>query len=77
MLQRHSSDSSLTLIERPCCPKCQICMMLVDVAHSFTGPDLRTFECPKCDVDYKALAEDPMKTKKAVGWLKGELRRPD
>ena len=39
MLQRHCSASSLTLIERPCCPKCQICMMLVDVAHSFTGPD--------------------------------------
>jgi hypothetical protein len=52
-------------------------MMLVDVAQSFAGPDLWTFECPKCDVDYKALAEDPIKTKKAVGWLKGELRRPD
>jgi hypothetical protein len=77
MLQRHSSDLSLTLTERPCCPKCQICMMLVDVARSVTGPDLRTFECPKCDVDYKALAEDPMKTKKAVGWLKGEQSRPD
>jgi len=77
MLQRDSSDPSPTLIELPCCPKCQICMMLVDVAHSFTGPDLRTFECPKCDVDFKALAEDTMKTKKAEGWLKGELRRPD
>jgi hypothetical protein len=76
MLQRHSPASSLTMIERPCCPMCQIRMMLVDLEPSFAGPDLRTFECPKCELDYKALAEDPMKSNKAVGWLQSELRPP-
>ncbi len=65
------------MIERPRCPMCQIRMMLVDLEPSFAGPDLRTFECPKCELDYKALAEDPMKSNKAVGWIKSELRPPE
>ena len=77
MLQFRSPDSSLTTIERPRCPKCQIRMMLVGVEPSFAGPDLPTFECPKCELDYKALAEDPMKSSKAVGWIKSELRSPE
>jgi hypothetical protein len=52
-------------------------MMLVGVEPSFAGPDLWTIECPKCELDYKALAEDPMKSKKAVGWIKSELRSPE
>ncbi len=28
------------------------------VEPSFAGPDLRTLECPKCELAYKALAED-------------------
>lgn len=72
-----SPESSLTMIERPRCPKCQIRMMLVGVEPSFGGPDLRIFECPKCELEYKALAEDPMKSNRAVGWLKGELRPPE
>jgi hypothetical protein len=75
MLHHHSRESSHTMIERPLCPKCQIRMMLVDVDFSFTGPDLRTFECPKCELDYKALANDPLTD--AVGWIKGELRSPE
>jgi hypothetical protein len=63
MLQPYSPESSLTMIKRPRCPKCQICMMLVGVEHSFAGPDLRTFECTKCELAYKALAEDPMKSR--------------
>jgi hypothetical protein len=51
---------SLGSIERPRCPKCEIRMMLVGVEPSFAGPDLRTFECPKCELAYKALAEDTM-----------------
>jgi len=41
--------------------------MLVGVEPSFAGPDLRTLECPKCELAYKALAEGPMKptTKRA------------
>ncbi len=77
MLHHHSRESSHSMIERPRCPMCQIRMMLVDLEPSFAGPDLRTFECPKCELDYKALAEDPMRSDKAVGWIKGELRPPE
>jgi uncharacterized C2H2 Zn-finger protein len=52
-------------------------MMLVGIEPSFAGPDLRTFECPKCELTYKAMAADPMKSNKAAGWLKGELRAPE
>lgn len=72
MLQRF--DSSPTMIERPRCPKCQICMMLVAVEPSFAGPDLQTFQCQICDLDYEAL--DPMKSSKVAGWIKSELRSP-
>jgi hypothetical protein len=77
MLQFRSPDSSLTMIERPRCPKCQIRVMVVGVEPSFAGPVLRTLECPKCELDYKALAEDPMKSNKAMGWIKSELRPPE
>jgi hypothetical protein len=59
----HSPESSRTMIGRPRCPKCQIRMMLVGVEPGFAGPDLRTFECPKCELAYKALAEDLMKSR--------------
>jgi hypothetical protein len=52
-------------------------MMLLGVELSFAGPDLRAFECPQCELDYKALAEDPMKSNKALGWIKSELRPPE
>jgi hypothetical protein len=46
---------------------CEIRMMRIGVERSFAGPDLRTLECPKCELAYKALAEGPMKrrTKRA------------
>jgi hypothetical protein len=62
MLHHHSRESSHSIIERPLCPKCQIRMLLLDVELGFAGPDLRTFECPQCELDYKALAEDPMES---------------
>jgi len=77
MLQFRSPDSSLTMIERPRCPKCQIRMMLVGVEPSFAGPVLLTLECPKCELDYNALAEDPMRSNKAAGWIKSELKSPE
>ena len=46
------------MIEQSRCPKCEIRLMLVGVERSFAGPDLRTLECPKCELAYKALAED-------------------
>jgi hypothetical protein len=58
---------SARMIERSRCPKCEICMMLVGVEPSFAGPDLRTLECPKCKLAYKALG-GPMKPRtKRVG----------
>jgi len=46
------------MMERPLCPKCQIRMMLAGGEPSFAGPDLRTVECPKCGLAYKALESD-------------------
>jgi hypothetical protein len=77
MFQTLSPESSLIMIERPRCPKCRIRMMLVGIEPSFAGPDLWTFECPKCELAYKVLAEDTMKSNKAAGWLKSELRPPE
>jgi hypothetical protein len=62
------------MIERSRCPKCEIRMMRVGVERSFAGPDLRTLECPKCELAYKALAEDH-ETENKAGWLKSELGR--
>ena len=76
MLHHHFRKSAHTIVERPLCPTCQIRMMLGGVELSL-GPDLWTFECPRCELEYKALAEDtPMRSNKAVGWIKSELRPP-
>ena len=77
MHQTHSTESSLSMIKRPHCPKCQVRMMLVGIEPSFAGPDLRTFQCPKCELTYKALVADPMKSNKLAGWLRSELRAPE
>jgi hypothetical protein len=37
-------------------------MMLTRIESARNGPDLRTFECPKCEHAYKALAEDPARS---------------
>jgi transposase-like protein len=77
MLNHRSRESSHTMIERPLCPKCQIRMILLRVELSFAGPDLRKFECPQCELDYNALAEDPMRSNKVAGWIKSDLRPPE
>jgi hypothetical protein len=41
------------------CPMRELRMMLVGVQPSFAGPNLRTLECPNCELAYKALAEGP------------------
>jgi hypothetical protein len=38
-------------------------MMLVGVEPSFGGPNLHTLECPRCELAYKALADEPMRPK--------------
>ena len=77
MLHHHSCESAHTMIERPLCPICQVPMILLGVDLGFAGPDLCTFECLQCELDYKALAEDPMRSNTAVGWVKSELRPPE
>jgi hypothetical protein len=37
-------------------------MMLTCIEPGCNGPDLQTFECPKCEHVYKVLAEYPMKS---------------
>jgi hypothetical protein len=49
-------EPSFIPIPRPRCPTCQDRMMLTRVEHGRNGPDLRTFECSKCELAYKALA---------------------
>jgi hypothetical protein len=44
--------------ERSRCPKCESRMVQVHVEPSFAGPDLRTLECPECELAYHALADD-------------------
>jgi hypothetical protein len=39
-------------------------MMLTRIAPGRDSPDLRTFECSKCELVYKVLAEDPVKSAK-------------
>jgi hypothetical protein len=77
MLHHHFREPAHTTIERPLCPKCQIRMLLRGVEINLAGPDLCTFECPQCELDYKALAEDPVRPNKAMGWIKSELRPPE
>jgi hypothetical protein len=49
-------------------------MMLAQFTSVSASFDIRTFECPACDCVHQrvvALA-DPMKSRKAAGWLRGE-----
>jgi hypothetical protein len=43
-----------------------------------SGFDIRTFECRACDHIYQRVVAlvDPMKSREAAGWLRGELRAP-
>jgi hypothetical protein len=59
----------LTRRARRCCRSGKIAadqfgpieIVLSDDRPSFAGPGLRTLECPKCELAYRALAEGPMK----------------
>jgi hypothetical protein len=58
MFQTHSPESSLTMVERPRCPKCRIRMMLAGIEPSFAGPDLWTF------VSWSRLSEQKIRVDK-------------
>ena len=53
--------------------------MLARITPGPSGFDIHTFECPACNRVHQRLVErvDPMKSPKAAGWLRGELRAPN
>jgi len=60
-------------IERPRCPKCQATLMPARITPGASGFDIRTFECPACDLIYRLVVEliDPMKSLETAGWFQG------
>jgi hypothetical protein len=59
------SEPSPNPIARPRCAICQGRMTLTRIESGRIGPDLRTFECSRCEHAYDVLAEDPAKSAKA------------
>jgi hypothetical protein len=53
-------------------------MMLARVTAGRSGFDIRTFECPACDLVHQIVAQfvDPMKSLETAGWFLGELHAP-
>jgi len=52
-------------VEQLTCPKCRKKSGLFP-----SGKGLRVLHCPDCD------SLDPMKSDRAIGWIKGELQPP-
>ena len=70
--------ASLSSIECPRCPHCQVRIALEQVSAASPGYDLRTFECAKCDrISIRLVPHDPMKVGDALRWLGSELKRPN
>lgn len=67
---------ALSPLEHPRCPRCDLRMPLVAMSLGPAGRDCRMFECPKCSLTETAIADDPMKSKKAGCWLQSELKPP-
>jgi hypothetical protein len=65
-------------IQRPPCPKCKATLMLARISPGRSGFDIRTFECPTCDLVHQLVVQltDPLKSLETAGWLIGELRSP-
>ena len=66
-------------IQRPPCPKCKATMMLARITPGASRFDIRTFECPACELTHQLVVEliDPMKSLEMVGWIRSELRVPN
>jgi len=72
------SGPSLSSIECPRCPHCQIRMVLEQVSPATPGYDLRTFVCAMCDrITTRLVPRDPMKVGDALRWLGSELKHPN
>jgi len=65
-------------IQRPLCSKCQATTKLARITTGRSGFDIRTFECPACELVHHLAVHliDPMKSLETGGWLLGELRAP-
>jgi hypothetical protein len=61
------------IIYRPPCPKCQTTLMLARISPGASGFDIRTFECPACDLVHQLVVKliDPMKSQETTGWFQG------
>jgi hypothetical protein len=68
-------DVTLSPIEHPRCQRCQTRMMLARITALPDGSELRTFECPKCDLAETMTVADPLKSE-AVGRLASNVRPP-
>jgi hypothetical protein len=53
-------------------------MMLARITPGPSRSDIRTFECPACDLVHQLVVEliDPMKSLEMAGWFRGELHAP-
>jgi hypothetical protein len=62
-------------VDRPVCKRCGVRMMLARIAPDRPDFEVRSFECPKCDLVYsERVPTDPMVSSK--GWLASELKPP-
>jgi hypothetical protein len=76
MLGVEKPPPELLPIHRPRCPDCQARMITFAITEGPEGFEQRTFECARCGhTETRTLASDPFNSE-AVGWIKGELRRP-
>jgi hypothetical protein len=44
-------------LHRPACPKCRAHMILARITPARVGFDIRTFECPMCDLLKEVMVE--------------------
>jgi hypothetical protein len=66
-------------ILQPLCPMCQTRTLLARVTPGPIGFDIRTFECPACHHVHQTAVDlliDPMKSLRAITWLRGQLQAP-
>ena len=66
---------SVSPLERPRCPRCQMRMMLAQREPHGNGSEKRTFECPKCDLNETKIVDDPL-TSGALARLADGVRPP-
>jgi hypothetical protein len=68
----------MSMFHRSRCPKCKAITARTRITKGQSGFGIQTLECPVCDDIHQLVVDlvDPMKSLKAAGWLKSELRAP-